>query len=141
MEESGNVRAVREMFVEFASMGSDPAVIDAWLTHFSDDVVWEALEDAPDAGTYRGHAGIRGYAEDWIATVDEPRVELREVSEVAGCVVGHCGLAARIKGTENELTLDYWQVWKLSDGKIRRVKEFREREDAIAFAEAGAPSP
>ena len=140
MEESGDLRAVREMFVEFRSL-SEPGVMDAWLEHFSEDVVWDAMEDAPDAGTYRGRAGIRGYAEDWLATVDEPHGELDEASDVAGCVVGHCDFAARIKGTENELTFDYWMVWKLSDGKIRRVKEFREREQAIAFAEAGAPDP
>ena len=142
MEESAKLRAIREMFVEFGSLSIEPGVIDAWLKHFSDDVVWEAIEDAPDAGTYRGHAGIRGYVEDWIATVDEPHVDLQEVSEVAGCVIGHCGFAARIKGTEHELALDYWQVWGLDDeGRIRRVKEFREREQAVAFAEAGAPDP
>jgi ketosteroid isomerase-like protein len=139
--ESADLRLVREMFVEFADLSFSPEVIDAWLTHFSEDVVWEAIEDAPDAGTYRGHAGIRGYVEDWMATVDEPRVELLELEEVAGCVVGKSHFAARIKGTDNELGLDYWLVWRLTDGKICRVKEFWTREEAVPFAEAGAPAP
>jgi ketosteroid isomerase-like protein len=141
VEESANQRAIREMFVKFGHLSSDPALIDAWLAHYSEDVVWDAMEDAPDAGTYRGHAGIRGYAEDWIATVDEPHLELRELEEVAGCVVSQCHAAARIKGTDSELGFDYWQVARFEDGKIRRVKEFRERDEAIAFAEAGAPDP
>jgi ketosteroid isomerase-like protein len=40
---------------------------DAWLDFFSEEIVWEAVEDAPDAGTYRGHEGIRGYLEDWFS--------------------------------------------------------------------------
>ena len=141
MAASTDVRSIEEMFTEFGNLSSAPAGIDRWLSHFSNDVVWEALEDAPDAGTYRGHAGIRGYAEDWLGTVDDPHFEIRELSEVNGCVIGDCHFAARIKGTDNELTLDFWQVWRFEDRKIRRVKEFREREDAIAFAEAGAPDP
>ena len=68
MAASTDFRAIEEMFTEFGNLGSAPGDIDRWLSHFSNDVVWEALEDAPDAGTYRGHEGIRGYAEDWLGT-------------------------------------------------------------------------
>jgi ketosteroid isomerase-like protein len=50
------------------------AVNEAWVSgevghamgHLSGDVVWEAIEEAPDAGTYRGHQGVRSYFEDWL---------------------------------------------------------------------------
>ena len=29
------------------------------LESVDSEVVWEAIADAPDAGTYRGHAGVR----------------------------------------------------------------------------------
>src|SRR5204862_1173487 len=33
-------------------------------------IVWTAIEDAPDAGTYRGHEGVRAYMQDWLDDFD-----------------------------------------------------------------------
>src|SRR5262249_28113700 len=38
--------------------GADPA---EWTAFLTDDVVWEAMDDAPDAGTYRGKEGLTAY--------------------------------------------------------------------------------
>ncbi|MBN2871986.1 MAG: nuclear transport factor 2 family protein, partial [Halothiobacillaceae bacterium] len=90
------------------------------------------------AGTYRGHEGIRGYFEDWLDTVDGFRIELRGLTEVGDCFVADVCFTARIKGTDNEMALDYWQVSLIEDGKITRIKEFREHDDAVAYAEGFA---
>lgn len=134
MTDGPNARLVREMF-SAANHGAEIGRVDDWLNFFSQDIVWEAVEDAPDAGTYRGHEGIRGYVEDWVDTVDEFRQVPRELTEVGDCVVADVRFTARIKGTENEMTLDYCQVSLIEDGKITRVKEFREHDDALAYAE------
>ena len=118
----------------------DTGSLEGWISMFSEDIVWEAIEDAPDAGVYRGHDEVRGYFEDWRATVDAMRFEVPDLEEVGDWVVGHTILTARVKGTGSEMILDYWQAMLVRGRKISRVKEFREREEAIAYAKAKTPS-
>lgn len=138
MTEGPNVRLTREMLSAANRLGETGGLDDwrDWLNFFSQDIVWEAIEDAPDAGTYRGHAGIRGYFEDWLDTVDGPRLDPRELTDVGDCIVTDVRLTARIKGTDNDMALDFCQVLLIEDGKIARIKEFREHGDAVAYAEA-----
>ncbi len=69
MSEGANAELVRKVFAG-ANRVAEVGGFDALRDFFSEEIVWEAAEDAPDAGTYRGHDGIRGYLEDWLETVD-----------------------------------------------------------------------
>jgi uncharacterized protein len=135
MTEGANAKLIRDAF-SAGNRAAETGRHDDWLSFFSEDIVWEAVEDAPDAGTYRGHEGIRGYLQDWLDTVDGGRNEPRELTEVGDRVVADIRFTARIKGTENEMALDYSGVSLIEDGKITHVKEFREHDDAIAYAQA-----
>jgi ketosteroid isomerase-like protein len=134
MTDGPNARLAREVLLA-TNRAAETGRLDHWLNFFSQDIVWEAAEDAPDAGTYRGHEGIRGYFEDWLDTVDGFRIELRGLTEVGDCFVADVCFTARIKGTDNEMALDYWQVSLIEDGKITRIKEFLKHDDALAYAE------
>jgi uncharacterized protein len=134
MTDGPKVRLAREVLLA-ANRAAETGRLDDWLNLFSQDILWEAAEDAPDAGSYRGHEGIRGYFEDWLDTVDGPRQDLRELTEVGDRIVAELRLTARIKGTDNEMALDYWQVSLIEDGKITRIKEFLKHDDALAYAE------
>ena len=135
MTEGANARLIRDMF-STGNRALENGRIDDWLRFFSQNVVWEAAEDAPDAGIYRGHEGIRGYAEDWVETVDGFRQEPRELTEVGDRVVADIHFDARIKGTDRALALDYTQVSLIEDGVITHVREFLEHDAAAAYAEA-----
>ena len=137
MTDGTNVWLIREA-LSAGNRAAETGRLDGWLGFFSDDIVWEAVEDAPDAGTYRGHEGIRGYFEDWLDTVDGVRIELRELTEVGDRMVPDIRFNARIKGTDNEMAFDYSQVSLIEDGKIAHIKEFREHDDALAYAEGAA---
>ena len=76
MTDGPNARLAREIF-SAANRAAETGEFDDWLNFYSEDIVWEAAEDAPDAGTYRGHRGIRGYFQDWLDTVDGARSEMR----------------------------------------------------------------
>jgi ketosteroid isomerase-like protein len=134
MTDGSNARLIRKMF-SAGNRAAETGRLDGLARFFSDDIVWEAVEDAPDAGTYRGHEGIRSYFEDWLDTVDGFRNELRELTEVGDRVVADIRFNARIKGTDNEMALDYSQVSLIEGGKIAHIKEFREHDDALAYAE------
>src|SRR3954449_5237088 len=61
------------------------------------EIVWTAIESAPDAGTRRGHAESRAYMRDWLESFALEPVSI----DVAGTTQDGrlaCSLAA--KGTE-----------------------------------------
>ena len=43
------------------------------------DVVWTAIEGAPDAGTYRGLESVRAYMQDWLEEFDFDDGEYRQI--------------------------------------------------------------
>jgi ketosteroid isomerase-like protein len=132
MSEGANAELVRRVFAE-ANRVAEVGGFDAWLDFFSEQIVWEAVDDAPDAGTYGGHKGIRGYLEDWLETVDGFHNDLRGLTELEAGVVADVRFSARIKGTDNEMALDYSQASLIEDGKVARIKEFRKHDDAVAW--------
>ena len=135
MTEGANARLIRDMFAA-ANRAVEIGSFDEWRNFFSENIVWEAAEDAPDAGTYRGLEGIRGYVQDWVDTVDGFRQEPRELTEVGDRVVADIHFEARIKGTDNGMALDYSQVSLIEGGVITHIKEFLEHDAAVAYAEA-----
>lgn len=135
MTESANVRLGREALAE-GNRAAESGQFDGWLAFFSEDITLEAVEDAPDAGTYRGHDGIRGYMEDWISTVDGGKQEIREMTEVGDShLVADVRIRGRVKGTDSEVVFDYSQAVRIANGKITHIKEFREHDDALVYAE------
>jgi ketosteroid isomerase-like protein len=136
MTEGANAELIRDLFA-VGNREAEVGQIDAWLDFYSEQIEWEAIEDAPDAGTYRGHDGIRGYFEDWMATMDGINWEVRGLADVDdSTVVADLRVRARVKGTDAEMKIDYSQAMRVADGKITHIKEFREHDDALAFAEA-----
>jgi|SRR5215207_890155 len=135
MTEGANVRLIRDALAE-GTRAAESGQFDGWLGFFSEDIEWEAVEDAPDAGTYRGHDAIRGYLEDWNSTFDGPKQEIREITEVGDSrLVVDVRIRGRVKGTDSEVVFDYSNALWIADGKITHIKEFREHDDALAYAE------
>jgi len=132
MSEGANAELARRVCAEVNRV-AEVGGFDAWLDFFSEEIVLEAVEDAPDAGTYRGHDGSRAYLEDWLETVDGFHNELRGLTELGAGVVADVRFSGRIKGTDNEMTFDYSQASLIEDGKVARIKEFREHDEAVAW--------
>src|SRR5215208_4615887 len=110
-------------------------VYDAWSRGVPADatdaldpaVVWEAIESAPDAGTYRGLSGVKRYMEDWLDGFEILGLDFVEVIDAREQLVivqqGH----TRERRTGLETALDYAVVYTIRDGKIIAVKEFATR--------------
>ena len=123
MSEGANAELIRKLFAD-ANRVDEVGGVGAWLDFFSEEMVWEAVVDAPDAGTYRGHEGIRGYLEDWFETVDGLHNELRGLTELGAGVVADIRFSGRIKGTESEMTFDYSQASLIENGRARTSRSF-----------------
>jgi ketosteroid isomerase-like protein len=117
-------------------------VYDGWcsgdvtsaLQYLDPEIVWEAIPDAPDAGTYRGHAGVRRYMEDWLGDFDILSMHFEEVIDADDrLVIVQCA-RAKGKGSGIETELHYAVAYRLRSGKIVEIKEVRTKEEALEAA-------
>ena len=98
-------------------------------------IIWTAMEDAPDAGTYRGHEGVRGYMQDWFDDFDLGEHTLLEAIEVGELVV--CVWQGRATGKGSGVTteINYAGMYRFGeDDRIVEVNEFATRDEAVAAA-------
>jgi ketosteroid isomerase-like protein len=123
-----NVDVVRDSWTALAAGG-----LDAMAEFWDEEISWRAIEDAPDdVGEMHGVAAARRYVEDWLDMFEDivnvPQ-ELLDVGDERVIAVQHVTGRARLSGIETELR--YAVVYTLRDGKIVRVKEYRNREQAL----------
>ena len=121
-----NVQVVRGLYDGW--MGGDVARA---LEYLDPGVVWEAIPDAPDAGTYRGHAGVRRYMEDWLGDFDILGLDFEEIiDEGERLVITQCARATG-KGSGAKTELHYAAAYRLEQGKIVEIREFRTKAEAL----------
>jgi ketosteroid isomerase-like protein len=107
---------------------------NAGLDLFHPDAVLVLNPEFPDSGTYFGLDEIAGYMrqflEPWeLLTMEPDEMVTGENVVVAAVVQRGAGLES---GLETEFR--YFQVWTLRDGKVARLENVREREDALEAA-------
>jgi ketosteroid isomerase-like protein len=111
------------------------------LTH--PDIVWTAIEGAPDAGTYRGHDSVRAYMQDWLDEFDFHEGDVRieeaiEVGERLVCLQRVIGTGKR-SGLRSEIR--YACVYTFGDDDlILEVNEYATLEEARKAA-SRRPAP
>jgi ketosteroid isomerase-like protein len=108
------------------------------------DIVWTAIEEAPDAGTYRGFARVRRYMEDWLDEFDfnegdDAWIERSvEVGERLVCLQRVTGTGKR-SGLRSEIR--YACVYTFGDDeRILEVNEYATFDGAVEAA-ARRPAP
>ena len=110
------------------------------------DVVWTAIEGAPDAGTYRGFESVRAYMQDWLDEFDfnagdDAQVERSmEVGERLVCQQRVIGTGKR-SGLRSEIR--YACVYTFGDDEqILEVNEYATWDEALeAASRRGPPRP
>src|ERR1700730_4182591 len=123
-----NLEIVRDSLEALADGG-----LDALAEFWSPDINWRAIEGAPDdVGEMHGRESARRYVQDWYDTFDNFTVaseELLDVGDDRVVAVQHLTGRARLSGVETELR--YAVVYTLCERKIARVREYRDREEAL----------
>ena len=110
--------------------------LDRYMEHFTDDVVYRAVEGAlDDLGPMHGRDALRKWLQDWIDTFDEfwfEPVELIDADRDTVVAVERYGGRAKLSRVETEQTQAV--VLTLRDGKIVRGREYPNREEALEAA-------
>jgi ketosteroid isomerase-like protein len=104
------------------------------------EIVWTAIESAPDFGTRRGHSGARAYMGDWLEGFD---FEAMPSEEVATAPDGRIVCSLHAVGTEKRsgLTTEihYGGVFRFAgDGRIVEIHEYATVDEALEAVGAEA---
>jgi len=127
-----NAETVRRLYSECwaaANLDVTPEVLHP-------EIVWTAIESAPDAGTRRGHAGARRYMSDWLEGFD---FEAMPIDPVGTAADGRLVCSLHATGTERrsglKTEIHYGGVFRFAgDGRIIQIHEYATAEEAIEAA-------
>lgn len=110
--------------------------LDVALAQLHPDIVWTAMESAPDAGTRRGHDEARAYMQDWTDDFDMESGMLTDPVERGDSVVCTHRGAATGKGSGLRTEIVYCAFYAFDGDKIVRIHEYATREEADAALES-----
>jgi ketosteroid isomerase-like protein len=108
--------------------------MDGIMAVFAPDVVWDGSPIGLE--TFEGQAAVRSFLEDWFVSYEEWEVR-REEGEDFGNGVTFVAFSqkGRLVGSSGEVQLHYAAVSEWEDGKIARITNYRETDEARAAAE------
>jgi uncharacterized protein len=125
-----NIEIVRRSLEAFGRGDFDTA-----FAAYDPDIVWCTAADEPDQQTYRGIAGLRSFIES-IDELWENRfagtMEFEDFIERGDWVI--VPWRARLRGRGSGISVDVNETYavQVRDGRIARVDEYREVEQALA---------
>jgi ketosteroid isomerase-like protein len=109
--------------------------LDLMLGLLDPGIVWTAIEDAPDAGTYRGYEGVRAYWQDWLDDFDMHAASIEESIEAGDRLVCVQRATTTGKGSGVRSEIHYACVYTFGDDeRIVEVNEYAARDQALAAA-------
>ena len=127
-----NVEIVRGLYRVSAL---NPAAWTRDLERFDPEVEWyPAVTRSATGASYRGHAGIRQWAEDMLEAWEDFRPEPIEFLDAGDHVIVDVRSRARGRASGVEVERMTTQVWTLRQGKVVRFETFTERPLALEAA-------
>jgi ketosteroid isomerase-like protein len=124
---AGNREALLQAFEQFASGDFRSA------TRFYDPAVeWIEHRLVPGAGEFGGLDDVRSGFRGWLSSWDRYRLELLELSEHGDRYFAAVRGSGR--GVSSGVPAEdlFFQVWTFRDGRVVRIENFAERDEALA---------
>jgi ketosteroid isomerase-like protein len=104
----------------------------AWLDNFEADAELHDLPTTPDQRFYRGHDGLREWAESMMQAFADFRFEPQEIREVGKFVVVSVRISARGAGSRVPTEMQVFHVFEQSaSGKVQSIAGFLSRAEAL----------
>ena len=128
--------AIRSGFAAWEQGG-----VEALLPHLTEDVEWTVRADLPDAGTYRGHDGVRRLLARFEEVLEDLRFEPLEFIQVGERIVVPLEWSGR--GTMSGAVVaerqgETW-VFTVRGPQVSEVHEYAAKEEALAAVEHAKP--
>jgi ketosteroid isomerase-like protein len=125
------IAVVRRIWEAFGANDPEPG-----LALLADDVEWTPAADEPETGTLHGKEAVQGLFLQWLTAFDDFRSEPLEFIEVGDLVVVPLKFSGKMRGSGVEVGFDETQVYRVSDGLVREVWEYRTKDEAMEAVSA-----
>ena len=125
------IAVVRRIWEAFGADDPEPG-----LALFADDVEWTLAADEPETGTLHGKEAVQGLFLQWLTSFDDFHSEPLEFIEVGDLVVVPLKFSGKMRGSGVEVGFDETQVYRVSDGLVREVWEYRTKDEAMKAVSA-----
>jgi ketosteroid isomerase-like protein len=123
-----NVEVVRAFFDPLAR-----GDFSRWFAKVTDDFVFVASPEVPDAGTYRGEEARR-WITTWAESFEGYTIEATELIDAGDRVFLGILQRGRPRGSQAAVEGRWWVVTMLREGMIARAEVFPERAQAAEAA-------
>ena len=121
-----SVELVRSLYDDFAR-----GDFEAALGKLDEDVQWGAPPDVPDQPEpFRGRQGVIEGFTRFMGAWEQLDAEVEECTAVGDAVLVVTRWVGRSRGTGIEVEQRHGQLFEFRDGRVVRVRQFREPEDA-----------
>jgi ketosteroid isomerase-like protein len=124
-----NVELIRKSMEAFRRLD-----IPASLAAFSPEVEWRTAADEPDPQTYRGLDGLAALIADWSQMWEDNFFEAAEPQEFIDAdefVIVPVRALVRGKGSGVPVEIFETYLFRVLDGKVVQVREFRTKDEAL----------
>jgi ketosteroid isomerase-like protein len=108
------------------------------LDHMSEDVEWVTPPEDPDPGTYRGHAGVERFWEQWRAAVGQLHFDPEEIFAEGDHVLVVALRSGRGEHSGLNVSDRVVQVFTFEGEMCVRVRETYDRDEAISWVSKGS---
>jgi ketosteroid isomerase-like protein len=105
---------------------------EAWLEGLHPEVELHEFASSPDAGVFRGHAGVRKWIESvWNVAAEGSRFEPEEFSEAGRFVLVSVHAYVFAGGSSVPVEARIFHLFEVEEGKSRRIWGYLSEDDAL----------
>lgn len=126
-----SIAVVRRIWERFVANDPEPA-----LALFADDVEWTPAADEPETGTLHGKAAVQGLFLQWLTAFDDFHSEPLEFIDAGELAVVSLRFSGKMRGSGAEVAFEESQVYRVGDGLVREVWEYRTKDEAMKSVSA-----
>jgi ketosteroid isomerase-like protein len=105
--------------------------VDAMVADLDPNVELHEWPEAPGAQSFRGVEGVVQAFDGWFDVWERMQVEVTDIEEANGRILVTLHQRAKGRGSEVEVEIDSYNVYRFHDGQVTTIELFTERDAAI----------
>jgi ketosteroid isomerase-like protein len=105
--------------------------IDSMVADLDPTVELHEWPEAPGAQSFRGIEGVVQAFDGWFDVWEWMQVEITDMEEADGRVLVTLHQRAKGRGSEVEVEIDSYNVYRFEDGKVTSIELFTDRDPAV----------
>jgi ketosteroid isomerase-like protein len=127
---------VRSVYAAFSGLARGGEITSYVATHFDSDCEYRPVEEA---SAIRGHGALMRWIQRWLEAWQDAWDEIDEIVAAGETVVTAIRVHGRGRKSGVQISQRLFDVFELRDGRVLRVTEYLDRDQA--FEAAGVHEP